>query len=149
MSSRPARIGLAFFLREHYPPLMDTSAVISGFLQFAGELLAELKRQDIAQIDADLLRLKRDTLREKLEDVKRDLGDAVKKEKGKAEQDLISRGLSNTTIRDSKLRSIEQDANTKLERAVREYNRAIEEIALMEQRLQTNARSWWKRILNR
>lgn len=131
---------------------MDTSAVISitgGFLQFAGELLAELKRQDIAQIDADLLRLKRNQLREKLEDFKRDLGQAAKKEKAKAEQDLISRGLSNSTIRDGKLRSIEQDANTEMERSMREYNRAIEEIALMEQRLKTNARSWWKRILNR
>jgi hypothetical protein len=143
---------LAFFC----PPItflfMETAAIIKitgGFLQFVGELLADLKRQDIARIDADLLRLKRTQLREKLEDFKRDLSEATHKEKAAAQQDIISRGLSNTTIRDSKLRSIEQDASTELERAMREYNRAIEEIALTEQRLQTGARRWWTRIFRR
>ena len=122
-------------------------SITGGFVQFAGELLADLKRQDIARIDIDLLRLKRTQLSEKLEDTKRDLGEAVRKEKAKAEHDLINRGLSNTTIRDGKLRSIEQDANTELDRAMREYNRAIEEIALMEQRIKVEGRRWWKRFL--
>jgi len=113
---------------------METSTVIAltgGFFKFVGEVVADLKRQELATIDADLLNLKRTQLAEKLEDFKSDLDAAVKREKGRAEQDLISRGLANSSIRQSALWAIERDASNELARASREYNRAIEEIALL------------------
>ena len=129
---------------------MDTTTVISltgTFLQTVGEVLADLKRQELAQLDADLLRLKRTQLAEKLADYKSGLNSAVKQEKVRAEQDLISRGLANSTVREGTLRAIEQDASAELERATREYNRAIEEMAILEQRVVTQARPWWKKLL--
>ena len=130
---------------------MDTSTVVSvtgSFLKLVGEVLADVKRQDLATVDADLLRLKRRLLSEKLEEFKVGLDAAVKKEKGKAEQDLVSRGLANLSVRESTLRAIEHDAATELEKASREYNRAIEEIALTERRLEVQNRPpWWKKLL--
>jgi hypothetical protein len=117
---------------------METSTLISltgSFLKLVGDVLADVKRRDLATIGADLLKLKRDLLSEKLEEFKSSLAATVTQEKGKAEQDLISRGLGNTTVRQSTLRAIEHDAATELEKASREYNRAIEEIALIERRL--------------
>jgi hypothetical protein len=130
---------------------MDTSTVVSltgSFLKLVGEVLADVKRHDLATLDADLLKLKRHVLSEKLEEFKSNLDAAVQKEKGKAEQDLISRGLGNSTVRESTLRAIEHDAATELEKASREYNRAIEEIALTERRLEVQNRPpWWKKLL--
>lgn len=130
---------------------MDTSTVISvsgGFLKFVGEALADVKRQDLANVDADLLKLKRQVLAEKLEEFKSSLDTAAKLEKARSVQELISRGLANTTVRQSSLRAIEHDAATELERATREYNRAIEEIALIERKLEVQNRPrWWKKIL--
>src|SRR5262249_15770418 len=101
-------------------------------------------------IDADLLKLQRDLLSEKLEEFKSSLAATVTQEKGKAEQDLISRRLSNTTVRHSTLQAIERDAATELEKASREYNRAIEEIALIERRLEIQNRPpWWRKLLRR
>lgn len=129
---------------------METATVtsVSGkFFMFVGEVVADLKRQELAKVDADHLRLKRQVLAEELEDFKSKLASAVTTEKGRAEQDLISRGLGNTTVRQSMLRAIERDAADQLEKAHREYNRAIEEIALMERRVQEQAVPGWKRLL--
>jgi len=130
---------------------METSTVIAltgGFFKFVGEVVADLKRQELATIDADLLNLKRTQLAEKLEDFKSDLDAAVKREKGRAEQDLISRGLANSSIRQSALWAIERDASNELARASREYNRAIEEIALLERKVKEQARPWWKKLFH-
>ncbi|MHC4179183.1 MAG: hypothetical protein ACYSWU_16845, partial [Planctomycetota bacterium] len=121
-------------------------ALTGGFFKFVGEVVADLKHQQFAMIDAELLNLKRTQLAEKLEDFKSDLAAAAKEEKGRAEQDLISRGMGNTTVRESTLRAIEQDASKELERASREYNRAIEEIALIERKVNEQARPWWKKL---
>jgi phage-related minor tail protein len=130
---------------------MDTSTVIAltgSFLKFVGETLADLKARQIAQIDVDLLRLKRSKLSEALEDFKSKLPTAVTQEKARVEQDMISRGLANTTIRTSTLQAVERDANDRVETATREYNRAIEEIALLERRVTELTRCpWWKRLL--
>lgn len=128
---------------------MDTTTLISltgSFLQTVGEVLADLKRQEIVRLDVDLLNLKRSQLAEKLHDFKSELDSAVKQEKARAEQDLISRGLANSTVRQSTLRAVEQDASSELDKATREYNRAIEEISLLEQKLKTQARPWWKKL---
>ncbi len=117
---------------------------LGGFLKSVGEILADLKRQDISNIDLELLRLKRTQLAEKLDDFKSQLEAAVKHEKARSDQDLISRGLGNTTVGPSFHRAIEKDASTELYRATREYNRAIEEIALLERKVTELARPWWK-----
>lgn len=129
---------------------MEISTVISatgGFIKFAGEVNADLKRQELARIDAELLNLKKTQLTEKLEEFKRELETAVTQEKARAEQDLISRGLSNTTVRQSTLRAIEREASDQVEKATREYNRTMEEIALMERKVHEQAQSWCKKIL--
>ncbi len=130
---------------------MNTSTIISvsgSFLKFVGEALSDVKRQDLSNVDAELLTLKRRVLAEKLEEFKSSLDAAAKLDKAKTEQDLISRGLANTTVRLSSLRAIENDAATELERATREYNRAIEEITLMERKLEIqNLALWWIKVL--
>ncbi len=130
---------------------MNASSVITltgGFLKFVGEALSDVKRQDLANVDVELLQLKRMVLAEKLEEFKSNLDAAARHEKAKAEQDLISRGLANSTVRQSSLRAIENDAATELDRATREYSRAIEEIALIERKLEVqNGPPWWKKVL--
>jgi hypothetical protein len=129
---------------------MSTTIEITGtFVQFVGEVVADLKSRELTRIDLDVLRLKREQLRDKLDDFKRDLADAVVRDKARAEQDLISRGLANSTVRDGRLRAIEQDAATQLDRAMREYNRTIDELALMEQRRTAESRPWWKRLFGK
>ncbi|CAN5404132.1 hypothetical protein BH11PLA2_BH11PLA2_27840 [soil metagenome] len=132
---------------------MNTSTIISlsgGFLKLVGEVLADVKRQDLASVDAELLRLKRKVLAEKLEEFKISLDTSANREKSETEQNLISKGLANSTVRQSSLRAIERDAATELERATREYNRAIEEIALIERKLEMQNRPpFWKKVLRR
>ena len=134
--------------------IMDTSTIISfisltgNFLKFVGETLADVKRQDLANVDAELLKLKRRVLAENLEEFKSNLNAAANQEKAKAEQDLISRGLASSSVRQSSLRAIENDAAKEVERATREYNRGIEEIALIERKLEVQKRPpWWKKVL--
>ena len=129
---------------------MEISTVIAttgSFIKYAGEVIADLKRQELATIDRELLNLKKTVLTEKLEESKAELEASVKQEKARAVQDLISRGLSNSTVRDSTLRAIEQDASNELTKASREYNRTMEEIALLERKVNEQARSWWAKIL--
>jgi hypothetical protein len=129
---------------------MEISTVISttgSFIKFAGEVIADLKRQELARIDAALLNLKKTVLTKKFEEFKSELETAVKQEKACKEQELISRRLSNLTVRDSLLRGIEQDASNEVTKALREYNRTMEEIALMERKLNEQAQSSWKKLL--
>lgn len=126
---------------------MDTFTVVAGFLRFVGEVLADLAAKTLAEIDIDLLSLKRTTLAEKLDDFTGDLSTTVKQEKGRVEQDMISRGLGNTTIRLGKLASIDEQAATDTERATREYNRAIKEIALLERKVREQNDTGFKKIV--
>ncbi len=128
---------------------MSISTVVSittAFIKFTGEVLAELKRQEQAQIDVALLNLKRSGLAEELEDCKAKIEAAVVQAKSQAWQDLINRGLANTTVRDSQFRTIDQDAANELHKATREYNRAIETIALLEKQVKTRSKGFLRRI---
>jgi hypothetical protein len=130
--------------------VMEISTVISttaNFMKFAGEIIAGLKRQEFARIDAELLNLKKTLLTERFEEFKSELETAVKHEQARAEQDLISRGLSNSTLRSSILRGIEQDASNEVAKGSREFNRTMEEIALLERKLNEQAHTSWKRVL--
>ena len=131
---------------------MEVSALIAvtaPFFKVVGEIVADLKRQELASIDTELLRLKRTVLAEKLGEFESNLATAATREKAQAVQSLISRGLANTTIRESELRSIDKKAADESEKAHREYNRAIEEIALMERKLAEQAIPWWKKLLRK
>jgi hypothetical protein len=57
--------------------------------------------------------------------------------------------LGNSTVLDSTIRAIEQDAVKELNNAMREYNRGIEEIALLERRVKEIAPSFWRKLLGR
>jgi hypothetical protein len=125
---------------------MDTSALIAGFLQGVGKLVGDLRAQAIGKIDLELLNLKRIALAEKLEDFKRDLAIKVRHEKGRVEQDMISRGIGGS-VRSVKLASIDQQAGTDTERTVREFGRALEEIALLERKVREQNDTYLKRFV--
>ncbi len=132
---------------------MDTSTIFSltgTYITLVEDVLVGLKRQALADVDADWLRLKRQQLREKLEEYKADLEAAVKREKAKAQQDHVSLGLGNSIGLQSAFTVLKQDAATQMGKASREYNRAIEEIALMERKLEIQKREGWlKKLLHR
>jgi hypothetical protein len=73
---------------------LSTVVTVTGpFVKFIGDALAEVKRQRLADIDLDVLRLHRTNWAEKLEECKEMLQRSIIEEKGRAKQDLISRGL--------------------------------------------------------
>lgn len=117
-----------------------------AFVKFAGESIAELKRAELATIELDLLRLKREVLAERLEDLEAEIQATVELEKMNLAGDLANRGLSGSSILPSFEMSIERDANAQLSVAWREHNRAIEEIALLERRVVESNCPWWKRL---
>src|SRR5262249_9035935 len=104
-------------------------------------------KRDLADIDAELLNLKKRELAEKLAETLVELEASVTKKKGAAVQDLINRGLGNTTVKESVLRAIDQDAVRDREKAIREYGRATEEIALLERKLYVQSQTWWRKLL--
>jgi hypothetical protein len=141
---------LSFFSGGTPDMSLSTVVTITGpFVKLVADGLADLKRQRLADIDLDKLRLHRTNWEEKLEDCKAKLQVAVVQTKADATQDLISRGLGNSTVLDSKLRAIEQDAANKLNIAMREHNRAIEKIALMERAVKERTTSIWQRLFGR
>jgi hypothetical protein len=124
---------------------MDTS-LTPTFIKLVGQVLADVKRRDLATINADLLRLKRDSLNDGLRKFKASLEVSVKQQKVKAAQGHISRGLGKTPIPRSTFAAIENHAAHQMVEATREYNRAIEEIALLEKKIALRSRPWWKRL---
>jgi len=124
-------------------------SVTGSFLKFVGELLADTRKQNLARIDADVLQLKRTVLAEKLQEFTAQLAVAVAQKKAEIEQGCITRGLGNTTILLSKQRAVEQGASAESEKAHCEYNRAIEELALLEKRLTEESCTLWQRIKRR
>src|SRR5260370_15337943 len=118
----------------------STVLTVTGpFIKLTGEVLADLKRQELAEIDLDRLKLDKSKLAEALAECEQRLPLAVAQEKARAQQDYISRGLCNNTVSDNALRAIDQDASNELNKALLEYNRAKEEIALMERRLKAKS----------
>lgn len=120
--------------------------LVGAFVKFVGETLAELKSKAIADVDLALLRLKRDVLTERLQDLESSVTDAVKAQKGSATADVSSRGMLNSSLKDSTFSTIDRDANQQLDNARREHNRAIEEIALMERRIRERIAPCYKRL---
>jgi hypothetical protein len=93
------------------------------FYKSVAQVLDELKRQEAARIDIELLNVKRKTLAEKRDEL-----------------------LAGAKAASQKDKAHEKDWADQIEVCMREYNRAIEEIATMERRLK-KSRPWWKRLL--
>lgn len=130
---------------------MDSTGILgmaSKFISISGEMLADLKCREMATIDADLLKLKREKLAEALEQLRADVGKAVEQKKAEAKQDLVNRGLANSTVLDSMIWRIEQDGADELDKASREYSRNTDEIALMERKIAVQNKPVWKKLLN-
>ncbi|WP_442485610.1 hypothetical protein [Aeoliella sp. SH292] len=123
-----------------------TTELVGAFIKFTGETLAELKRQPLTEIDLDLLRLKREILGERLQDLEKSVADAARIQKGKSRKDLTERGFAATSLVGSRDVAIDREANQQLEIARREYNRAIEEISLSEHRILKLTDSWRKKL---
>jgi hypothetical protein len=125
---------------------MDTS-LTATFINLVGQVLDDVKRRDLATVNADLLRLKRESLRDELAKLKASVAASVKKQKAKAEQAHFSRGLGTATVLLSTLAAIDSRAAHQMGEATREYNRTIDQIALLEKKLAVQNRpAWWKRL---
>jgi hypothetical protein len=127
--------------------LSTVIAITSPIMKLAGEVVADLKRQESSKIDLAQLDLQRTVLTERFEDCKEELQRFVAQDKARAEQDLITRGLGNTTVLDSKRSAIDREAANELSKATREVNRALELIALLERQAKERAASLFKKIL--
>jgi hypothetical protein len=147
-------IGPRAWTRDSDPGLeatVESSGILgmaSKFVSISGEMLADLKRREIATIDADLLRLKREQMAEALEQLRADVGKAAEQKKAEIKQDFVHRGLANSTVLDSMIQRVEQDAAAELDKASREYSRNLEEIALMERKIAVQNKPSWRKLLN-
>ena len=110
-----------------------------------GETLADLNRRQDADIEWDLLRLKRSVLADKLEQTKLKLVEETKLEIANHIASLSSRGLGNSTIVTAFQLNIEKQAAVELDRMVIEYNRAIEEIAYLDRKVSVLRLGFWQR----
>lgn len=120
--------------------------LVGAFVKFKGETVAELKSRPIADVDLELLRLRRIELKERIELLEVEVAAAVKTQKCNVDADLASRGLLNSTIKPSMHLAVDHDANKQLDNARREHNRALEEIAIMERRIREGMTPSWKRL---
>ncbi len=128
--------------------LSTVIAITSPFMTFVGQMVADLKRQESGKIDLAQLDLQRTVLTERFEDYKEELQRSIGQEKAQAEQELISKGLGNLTVLDSKRSAIDRDAANESIKATREVNRALELIALLERQAKARAVSSFKKILD-
>jgi hypothetical protein len=115
-------------------------------LQLIGEQLAEIKRLAISEIDTDILRLKRTVLEEKLAQFNQQMLLNSQKDKSNKLQELNSRRLGNSSLVSSAIHALENAYNSQLLVATTGYNRAIEEIALLERKIAENNMNCFRRI---
>ena len=128
---------------------MDVSvstALVGEATKFFGESLADLQRTDFARLDSELLRQKRNVLKEKLEALESKVPEQVGLEQKNNHADLSSRGLGGSSGVQAFNLAIERNANEQLDEARREYNRAISEISILEQRIAIRERTLRDRL---
>ena len=118
-----------------------TTALVGQATKFFGETLADLQNRDFARLDSELLRQKRNVLKEKLEALERKVPDQVDLEQKNNQAELTSRGLGGSSGVYAFNLAIENNANERLDEARREYNRAISEIGILEQRIAVRERT--------
>jgi hypothetical protein len=115
--------------------------IVAPFYKVAGEAVEELTRRSIAEIDSELLRLKREELTDRLEEAQTAVARAADLDKKNKIADLASRGLLGSSMKESSQNGVDARSADVLEKMHREYNRAIERIALLEKKV--NARNRW------
>ena len=120
-------------------------SIVAPFYTAIGQVLEEFSRQTIAEIDIALLRLEREKLTEKLEDTRTAIVKAADLEKKNKIADLASRGLLGSSIRESSSNGVDTRSADVLEKMHREYNRAIEKLALLEQKVNVRNNQWWRK----
>lgn len=114
---------------------MDPLSAITDFYKYAGGVMEDLRKRDIADIDITFLDLKRQGMAEKMEELSKKLQGEITRKKAEADQDLTSRGLFNTTVRDSMHFGIERAAKEEEEKAQKENSRILEALALEERKI--------------
>jgi hypothetical protein len=120
--------------------------LVDPYMRRVGQVVEELKRQDIARIDIALLNRKRQVLDEQREEFLSRAKAEAGKDTAKIDEEMTDRGLMTSTVRHSRHIAVENQWADQILKGLREYNRAIEEIALMEQRIREEFRPWWKRL---
>jgi hypothetical protein len=115
--------------------------VAAPFYTAVGEVVKELTRRNIADIDLELLKLKREELTDRLNETRTKVAKAADLEKKNAVADLSSRGLGGSSLKESTIGGVDSRSAEVLDKMHREYNRAIEKIALMERKV--SSRRWW------
>ena len=120
---------------------MDTSTTIAAFslaidaagafYKVLGNRMQAVRAKNIADLDREFLGLEQQRIEEALERLGNELKKTVEIEKSEATQDLIQRGLYNSTVKDSVLKNIERESYSRFESAAREVARAKEEIGLL------------------
>lgn len=123
--------------------------VVAQFYDVMATVLSELKGERLAAIDLELLDLKKRQLREKYIHTTQQLACSNRHARAKSQQDLISRGLGNTTVLATHLRALDRDAKAEMISIGRDYANALHEIALTERRVRENSMPWWRRLLRR
>jgi len=124
----------------------DTWLKVAGpFYTAVGEVLEELTRRSIAEIDVELLTIKREELSDRLEETRSAVAKAADLEKKNAVADLIARGLGGSSLKESTVNGVDNRSAEVLDKMHREYNRAIEKVALLEHNVTVRNGQWWLR----
>jgi hypothetical protein len=113
-----------------------------------GEVVEEFSRKSIAEIDVNSLRLEREKLAEKLEDAKAAIVKAADLEKKNKVADLAQRGLLSSSMKESSSNGVDTRSADVLDKMHREFNRAIEKLALLEQKINVRNSRWWCKPFN-
>jgi len=117
--------------------------ISAKFISIAGEILADLKRRDF--IDAWLLKMKRDELRDAMTELNTSVERASAWNKAVARQSLTVGDQAKTGKLDSMFRQIEQEAADEIGKASVEHNRILGLFALMEPKPVLQL-TWWKKL---
>jgi hypothetical protein len=111
---------------------MDSSSVTAEISKVTKEILDELSSKALGKIKLERIRLKRRELLDKLQHFKEDLAKKVTQAKAKVDQDYMSRGFYNSSLHTGDVKEIEIQAVTETRTADQEYQRALDELKLVE-----------------
>ena len=102
----------------------------------------DLKSRELASIDLELLQLRRSTLEENKTAFLEEAGASRTREIANVRAELVGRGLSNSTLLTTRTRAVEKEWAIKVERALQEHDRALEELALYERKVRAQQPPW-------
>jgi hypothetical protein len=97
--------------------------------------LSYVRERDARNADIELLRLHEQKIIESLRKLRDQTLVSLEQEKARKVQDLIDRGLYNSSLKDCEFRRLEEDAWTRINDAEKEATRTFEEIAIARKKL--------------